>query len=106
VTQLYHGVAGALNATFGAPCTHTDAAGQTRQVQGVLRRTPIEVAEADGGAVLIVAPTLRVPAPDAAGIQRDDKIEQGAHRYAVLNRIATANPSADRFVVFELEDVS
>lgn len=106
MTQIYHGMAGALNAVFGAPVTHTDRAGQVRQVQGVLRRTPIEVAEADGGAILIVTPTLRVPFPDAEAIQRGDGIEQGAFRYAVLNRIATANPSDDRFVVFELEDLT
>lgn len=106
MTQLYHGMSGALNDTFGAPVTHTDAAGQSIQVHSVLRRTPIEVAEADGGAVLIVSPTLRVPAPGAASIHRGDRISQGAHRYAVLNRIATVNPSDDRFVVFELEELS
>jgi len=71
----------------------------------VLRRTPTEVTEADGGAILIVAPTIRMPTPSADGIQRGDGIEQSGHRYSVINQIATKSPATDRFVVFELEEI-
>ncbi len=103
---LFDGLAGTLNAVFGAPVTHVNAAGIRRSVQAVLRRNPVEVAEQNGGAIWIVAPTLRIPAADAALIVRGDSIEAAGGRYRVLNRIATKSPAEDRFVVFELEDIA
>lgn len=103
---IFDGLAGALNAVFGAPVTHIDAAGQSRTVQAVLRRLPVEVAEENGGGIWITAPTLRLPAPDAALILRGDRIEADGYCYRVLNRIATKSPATDRFVVFELEDLA
>jgi hypothetical protein len=103
VTRVFDGMAGALNRVFGAPVSVRTALSGTRLVQGVFRKEPIEVAQEDGGTILISAPTLRVPQDIAGCIERGSIVEAEGARYVVLNRLVSGSPAADRFVMFELE---
>lgn len=106
MASVFDGLAGALNGAFGAPVVHTDRSGVSRTVTAVLRREPVELAAQDGGAVWEASPTMRLPLAEAAGIVRGDRIEADGRAYRVLARIATKSPAVDRFVVFDLEDVT
>jgi hypothetical protein len=109
VTRLFDGMAGALTKIFGAPVTHVARpSGAVTVLQSVFRESPVEVLDSEGGqSVWGVSPTWRVAQPEAAGIARGDEIQPGNGRtYRVLNRIAGGSPAADRFWMFELEDIT
>lgn len=103
--SVFDGMTGVLNQVFGAPVLLWPRSGGQKTIQAVFRREPIEVAQEGGRSVLIAAPTLKVPEPVASTIRRDDMIEVGGVRYVVLNKMPNASPAADRFVMFELEEV-
>ena len=103
---LFDGMTGVLNQVFGAPVVHCPKSGGQVTIQAIFRREPIEVDQEGGRSVLIAAPSLKVPEPVASTICRDDWIEVEGLRYTVLNRMPNASPAADRFVMFELEEVT
>ena len=101
---LFDGMAGVLNEVFGAPVLLLPRSGSQTSIQAVLRHDPIEVTQDDGRSVLISAPTLRVPEPLAADINRDDHVVFEGVTYMILNKLRSASPASDRFVLFELEE--
>ena len=106
MTRIFDGMAGALAGVFGAPVPYRSKYGPASTIQSVFRETPIEVLDESGRATLIVAPTWKVPLNLADGIARGDEIEPSPGRiFRILNRLNSANPARDRFVMFELEDL-
>lgn len=101
---VFDGLAGVLNSVFGAPVLLLPARGGEQTLQAVFRQDPVEVLQDDGRSVLIAAPTLRVPEPGANAIARGDQVRVGGVTYFVLNRMASASPASDRFVMFELQE--
>lgn len=101
---IFDGMAGALNSVFGAPVVIWPVRGGEYSIQAVFRQEPVEVTQDDGRSVLIARPTLRVPAPVADGIARDDRIKVEGLTYTVLNRMRSSSPASDRFVMFELQE--
>tara|TARA_R110002020_G_scaffold474099_2_gene704505 strand:- start:7040 stop:7381 length:342 start_codon:yes stop_codon:yes gene_type:complete len=108
--SLFDGFGSMLADVFGDAVLHTP-----REPQGSVpvtitarfRLKPIEVLEADGSAVLIHEPTLRVPEPVASTIKTDDLIRpEGEALYRVLNRHEGGSPDVERSVIFKLREVS
>ncbi|WP_243612933.1 head-tail joining protein [Shimia aestuarii] len=107
MTSVFDGMAGALNATFGALVQHTPSGGEAVEIRAIFREQPIEVPDEDGRNILTVAPVLRVQRPVADGVSRDDVIEPGdGESYRVLNALTSGSPAADAFVLFQLERIS
>lgn len=106
MTSIFNGMAGVLNATFGAPVTFIPAFGPRLTVQSVFREPPVTVAGQDGGDVLIEQPIWRVPRDRLAHAARGDQIQLAdGRRFKILNRIGTGSPATDAFVEYELEAV-
>lgn len=110
MTSIFDGMAGVLNGVFGAPVVYNPKVGAEQTVQAVFRAEPIEVAGTDGHAVVIMAPTLRVQRNLLPDIGRGDLVTPSVasaqgKTFRVLNRLATASPSPDGFLVCELEEV-
>lgn len=103
--SVFDGMTGILNQVFGATVLLCPKSGGQQIIRAVFRREPVEVDQDRGRSVLIAAPTLKVPEPVASTICRDDMIEVDGLRYVVLNKMPNASPAADRFVMFELEEV-
>lgn len=103
MTSLFDGLSGLLNDVFGGPVTWLPRSGREVTIQAIFREEPVTVAGDDGRNVLIVAPTLSVPQDGAVDMARGDRVEVGGRDYRILNRIASASPASDRFVVFQLE---
>lgn len=102
--SLFDGMAGLLNDVFGSPVTLFPTVGGLATIQAVFREEPINVLGEDGREVLVVAPTLRVPADVAGRLARGDRVEpEAGRRFRILNRIHTGSPAVDRFVIFQLE---
>lgn len=105
MTALFDGLGTLLAETFGEHVTTTSVFHGTREVLGMLRRDPIEATDDQGRAVLITAPTLRVPQAEAQNIDRGDLvIAPDGRRYRVMAQIESASPAADKLITFELED--
>jgi len=106
MTDVFNGVASALNGVFGAPVTHVGCKGGTQTIPSIFRATPVEVLAEDGRAVIDVALSWRVPADKADSIGRGDEIFLAdGRRYRVLNRVTSGSPASDGFVIFEMEEV-
>ena len=104
MSNAFDGIAGLLNGVFGKPVDVTPVSGSARTIQGVFRREPIEVADEEGAPVLILSPTLKVPATEV--LKRGDIVEPSiapGSRYEVMNNQASPSPASDRFVIYELE---
>jgi hypothetical protein len=106
MTGIFDGMAGALADVFGAPVRYQSACSGPRVIRSIFREAPVEVMDDMGRASIVVAPTWKVPATQADGIERGDEIEpQPGRRFRVLNRVHSGSPAADRFVTFEMEAV-
>lgn len=104
MTSIFDGMAGVLNSVFGAPVWYLPQSGGGWHVHSVFREEPVEVNDAEGAAILILAPTWKVPANLATAIARGDMIEPGnGKRYTVVNRLPGGSPAVDAYVMFELE---
>lgn len=104
MASIFDGLAGALNGVFGAPVNFSPVIGTPRIVHSVFREDPITVTGADGGDVLIEAPTWRVPKSEMINARRKDTIEVADGRvFQILNQIGTGSPASDAFIVYELE---
>ena len=105
MSDVFNGMAGLLNDIFGKPVDVTPAAGgETRTIQAVFRREPIEVAGEEGFPVLILSPTLKVPATEI--LKRGDTVEPSiapGTRYEIMNGERSVSPASDAFVYYELE---
>lgn len=102
--HFFNGMAGLLNDVLGDPVRVMRANGDVETIQAVFRRDPIEVAGSDGFPVLIMSPTLKVPQTTrlAFGDVVEPSIAPG-ERFVVQSGEPSPSPSADRFVVYELE---
>lgn len=106
MTSFFDGMAGLLNSVFGGSVSHTPPDGAPSILDGVFRQEPIEVPGEDGRDVLIMAPTLKVPADHVQGIVRGSRIDPGNGKtYEVLNSQPLGSPASDGFVLFELQEV-
>lgn len=104
MTSIFDGMAGVLNSVFGAPVMYLPQTGEPRAVQSVFRESPITVSGPDGGDVLIVAPTWKVPRNLLPEVRRNDQIEvSGGRLFKVLNQIGSGSPASDAFIIYELE---
>lgn len=92
---------------LGSSVLHRPASGDPVEITSIFRTDPIEVLNGDNGAVLISAPTWRVPLSRAGNIANGDLVEPwDGETYRVLNRLPTASPAADRYMIFELEQTT
>lgn len=106
MSGVFAGMAGALNKVFGAPIVFTPQVGAPQTLQSVFRETPISVSGADGGDVLIVAPTWRVPKSILSTAQRGDLITvPDGRQFRILNQLASGSPADDAFILYELEEL-
>ena len=105
VTGVFDGMAGVLNATFGAPVVIHPGGGAAAGVRGVLRDLPQRVTDDRGMEVETVQPTLRLPLADAVGlVEGDVVIAASGQRYVVTLRVTPTSPAADRLVLFHLRE--
>ncbi|UWQ59962.1 hypothetical protein K3722_07480 [Leisingera caerulea] len=105
MTSFFDGMAGLLTGVFGGSVTHTPPGGGASVIDAVFREEPVTVTGDDGRDVLIMAPTLKVPADHAAGIVRESEIAPGNGKtYRVLNGQSGGSPAVDAFMIFELEE--
>lgn len=108
MTSVFDGMAGVLNAVFGAPVTHILAQGQSVTMVGIFRESPVEITLADGRGYVIEQPTLRVAKPSAAAVTIGDEMRPGVvspRRFRVLDMHPTGSPAADGFVMILLEEI-
>jgi hypothetical protein len=109
MTDIFDGMAGMMNDTFGADVIYTSkASGDSRTVRASLRDGPLEVSGGDGVPIVILAPTLHVPRNILPDIRKGDRIapvEGDALGYIVVNRIPNGSPASDAMIVCELEEV-
>jgi hypothetical protein len=104
MTGVFGGMAGALNVMFGGPIFYIPLTGAPRFIKSVFRETPITVTGPDGGDVLIVAPTWRVPKVLLSDAARGDQVEvSDGRRFKVLNQIPSGSPAADAFMLYQME---
>ena len=108
MASVFDGLAGVLNAVFGAPVSITPPGSIPQRVNAVLRVGPIEVLTEDGRPVWFDAVTLQVQRCDAA-IAVTDALVAAPNRpgetYRILSAHLTRSPAADAFVVCEMERV-
>ncbi|MBU2936985.1 MULTISPECIES: head-tail joining protein [Pacificibacter] len=106
MTSVFDGMAGVMNAAFGAPVLYQPVEGEPSTVQASLREGPIEVAGGDGHPILIMNPTLQVPKTVLPNIARGDRVSSVANPsdvYFVINRLPNGSPASDAMIVCELE---
>lgn len=105
MTDLFNGLAGALNDTFGAPVTYWTLWGEERSIQAIFRDEPIREFERDGGSTMVVAPILRVPATLAGDLERGVRVlGPDGNRYRIQSKIPSeASPANDAFQEYRLE---
>lgn len=106
MSGVFRGMAGALNVMFGATVLYIPLTGGPRTIKSVFRETPITISGPDGGDVLIVAPTWRVPKNLLSNAVRFDQIELAdGRRFKVLNQLPSGSPATDAFILYEMEMV-
>lgn len=107
MTTVFDGMAGALNAVFGAPVTIFPGGGAGVAIQGVIRDQEIQVADREGeSSVWVVETILRAQRDVVTAMVRGDVVETGAgDRYAVRYRMPVSSPAADRFERFVLDKI-
>lgn len=106
MVTAFAGLTGVLNRVFGASVTHRPQSGPDVVIRSVFREEPVQYLGTDGGEILDLRPVWRVPEPAAANIRRGDLCLPGnGATYRVVNRLPNGEPTADRFVIFELESV-
>ena len=102
--SIFDGVASLLNDALGGYVTHVPEGEASRVIWGVFRKDPISLPDDEGREILVLAPTLRVPAAAGESIQRGDVIiPQDGAQYQVMNSQPSGSPATDAFILFELE---
>ncbi|MVO14813.1 head-tail joining protein [Parasedimentitalea huanghaiensis] len=105
MSSYFDGMAGLLTNILGSSVSHTPVGGEKHTLEAVFREEPVEVTGEDGRDVLVLAPTLKVPADQVAGIVRGSLIDPANGKtYLVLNGQPGGSPADDGFVIFELEE--
>jgi hypothetical protein len=102
MTTIFDGMAGALNATFGAPVTIKPGGGEAVSIHAVVREERVELADGEGEAVLGVQPILMAMAADVTALVEGDLVEQGSRQWRVRYRVPGESPAGDRFETFVL----
>lgn len=101
---VFDGLAGALNAVFGAPVTITPEAGPAVTARGILRELPEFEADSDDRRHFVPQFALQVPKPIPAALARGATVTTaGGTRYQVLGVFPDRSPAADAFMVAHLE---
>ncbi|WP_273689024.1 head-tail joining protein [Ketogulonicigenium vulgare] len=106
MTALFDGVAGLLTGTFGTIVEYRrDGRLEWADIPSTFREQPIEVTDAEGRDVLIIAPTWRVIRSLVPDLKRDDLVRPASGKiYRVLNFDPTGSPAADAQVLCQLEE--
>ena len=105
---IFDGMAGVLNAVFGAPVTITRAGQSAVTVQAVFREMPVEDEAADGRTFLSITPTLKLQKTAIAALAKGDLVAPASsapRTFKVLQFFPGASPAADAFVTYLLEEV-
>lgn len=108
MASVFDGLAGALNAVFGAPVTITRRGESGVTLQAVFREVPVEQEAADGRDFVTITPTLRVQKGAIAVLARGDLVAPSTtsgRTFTVLQPYFGASPAADAFVTYVLEEV-
>ncbi|AEM40570.1 head-tail joining protein [Ketogulonicigenium vulgare] len=106
MTALFDGVAGLLTGTFGTVVEYRrDGRMEWTDIPSTFREQPIEVTDAEGRDVLIIAPTWRVIHRLVPDLKRDDLVRPASGKvYRVVNFDPTGSPAADAQVLCQLEE--
>ena len=96
-------MAGALNATFGAPVVIYPGGGSAIDITGVIRDQDIEVADEEGQPVVATMTVLRAQKPDVVDLVVDDQVDGNGNSYRVKYRVPARSPASDRFEMLVLE---
>lgn len=108
MASVFDGMAGVLNAVFGAPVTVTRAGQAAVPLQAIFREMPVEQEAADGRIMVTISPTLRVRKGDIAALAVGDLVAPsttGARTFKVLQAFPSGSPATDAFVTYLLEEV-
>jgi hypothetical protein len=108
MSSVFEGMAGALNAVFGAPVTITRAGHAAVTLQAVFREMPIEQEAADGRPIVTITPTVRVPKDAIASLVLGDTVAPSTtpgRSFTVLQNFPGSSPATDAFVTYVLEEV-
>ncbi len=106
MTSVFDGMAGILNAVFGAPVTVMGNFPQV--VQAIFREMPYEQESADGRTFVVVTPTVQIRKSDIASLSPGDLVVPAAtpgRSFKVLKPIPSGSPASDAFVTYVLEEV-
>ena len=107
VTSIFDGIAGMFTDVLGATVNVNPDGASPFDVQGIFRTEPLDVIDENGRGTLILSPTLKVTADQAALISEGDVIRpDGASDYVVVNGLTMGSPASDALHVFELEDLA
>jgi hypothetical protein len=104
MTDLFDGVAGMLNDTFGAPVTVRNAAGVARTIQAIFRYEPVEIFGEDDATTPVNRPVLVVPKSIAGELAFGESVKVGEQRFTVVSSEPTQqSPAEDAFLRYYLE---
>ena len=107
MASIFDGLAGALNAVFGAPVTITRRGEAAVTLQAVFRELPVEQDGADGRPFVTITPTLRVQKDAIAALVRGDLVAPSTasgRSFVVLQPYFGASPASDAFLTYVLEE--
>ena len=105
---LFDGVTGLLNGVFGDPICHVGRNGIETTVQSVFRKTPVKVADNQGGEFLLSSPWWRVSQDALPERPRegDEIAAPDGNRYRILNVWENGAAAADAHLICELEVIA
>lgn len=102
---VFDGLAGALNAVFGAPVTVTPISGAAVSLRGILRELPEFEDDGDRRAHFVPRHALQVPKPIPAALVKGSTVtDAGGRSFKVLGVFPDRSPAADAFMVAHLEE--
>lgn len=103
--SVFDGLAGTLNAVFGAPVTITPETGDPVTVRGILRELPQFEDDADRRQHFVAQFALQVPRPVPAALAKGATVTHESGRsFIVLGVFPDRSPAADAFMVAHLEE--
>lgn len=105
---LFDGATSLINGVFGDAIPHYTKAGIRTEVQSVFRKTPVKVADNQGGEFLLSSPWWRVSqgALPTRPREGDEIAAPDGNRYRILNVWENGTAASDAHLICELEVIA
>lgn len=103
--SVFDGLAGTLNAVFGAPVTITPPVGLAVTAKGILRELPQFEDDPDRRGHFVPQFAMQIPKPVPSALVKGATVTQASGRtFKVLGVFPDRSPAADAFMVAHLEE--